>query len=184
MKTPTLHNLRSINASRIVAYMRSAPLPTGCVDRNQSSAEVKLERACRPCRRNRQGAAVVEFAVIAPVFFLVVLGMIEIGRAVMVEQVLTNASREGARAAVLDGATATDVKNQVVDYMKKGGIPAATTDMVTLTPADPASATNGTPVTVTIQIQFSKVTWLPKPWFISGSKNLTSTSVMRREAVQ
>jgi len=119
------------------------------------------------------------------VFFLVVLGMIEIGRAVMVEQVLTNASREGARAAVLDGATVSAVQDKVVTYMKNGGIPAATTDMVSVTP-DPALATttNGTPVTVKIQIQFSKVSWLPTPMFIAGSKNLTATSVMRREAVQ
>ena len=33
--------------------------------------------------------------------------MIEYGRMVMVQQILTNASREGARAAVLDGATTT-----------------------------------------------------------------------------
>ncbi len=110
--------------------------------------------------------------------------MIEIGRAVMVEQVLTNAAREGARAAVLDGSTATGVKDKVVDYMKNGGISAAATDMVTITPTDPASAANGTPVTVTVQVQFSKVTWLPSPWFISGNKYLTASSVMRREAVQ
>ncbi len=86
-------------------HLKIAPLPTGCVGRNQSSGEVKLERACRPCRRNRRGAAVVEFAVVAPVFFLLVFGMIEFGRAIMVQQILTNASREGARVAVLDSPT-------------------------------------------------------------------------------
>ena len=41
---------------------------------------------------------------VAPVLFLIVFGMIEFGRMVMVQQVITNASREGARVAVLDGA--------------------------------------------------------------------------------
>ncbi len=49
---------------------------------------------------NRCGAAAVEFAIVAPVFFLLVIGMIEIGRALMVQQVLINASRVGARQAV------------------------------------------------------------------------------------
>ena len=38
-------------------------------------------------------------------FFMLVFGMIEFGRAIMVEQILTNAAREGARVAVLDSAT-------------------------------------------------------------------------------
>jgi Flp pilus assembly protein TadG len=124
--------------------------------------------------------------VVAPVFFLLVFGMIEIGRAVMVQQILTNASREGARVAVLDSATPTAsvVKNKVVDYMKNGGISAATTDMVTINPSEPTTAAYGTAVTVTVQIPYSSVTWLPSTWFIAGSKKLTASTVMRRETVQ
>jgi Flp pilus assembly protein TadG len=40
---------------------------------------------------------VTEFAVVAPVFFLMVVGFLEFGRALMVQQVLINASRVGAR---------------------------------------------------------------------------------------
>ncbi len=47
----------------------------------------------------------MEFAVVAPLFLVFVFGMIEYGRMVMVQQVITNASREGARRAVLDGAS-------------------------------------------------------------------------------
>ena len=65
----------------------------------------KLDKPCQSYRKKRRGAAAVEFAVVAPIFLLLVFGMIEYGRMVMVQQVLTNASREGARCAVLDGAT-------------------------------------------------------------------------------
>ncbi len=99
----------------------------------------------------------------------------------MVEQILTNAAREGARVAVLDSATSSGVTSQVTTYLQNAGITGAT---VTINPTSPASATYGQPVTVTVQVQFSNVSWLPHPWFISGSKNLTATSVMRRETVQ
>jgi len=167
-------------------HPEAAPLKWGNIGRNQPSPEVKLERACRPCRRNRQGAAVVEFAIVAPIFFLLVFGMIEGGRAIMVQQILTNASREGARVAVLDSTTPTAslVKSKVVDYMKNGGISTATTNMVTINPSEPTTAAYGTAVTVTVAIPFSSVTWVPSPWFILGSTNLTASTVMRRETVQ
>jgi Flp pilus assembly protein TadG len=141
----------------------------------------KLEKACRPCRRNRRGAAAVEFAFVAPVFFLLVFGMIEFGRAMMVEQILTNASREGARLAILDGSTISSVNTTVTGYLSNVGLSGAT---ITVSP-DPAATTSvyGTPITVTVRIPFANVSWLPTPIFLSG-KTLGASSVMRRETVQ
>jgi Flp pilus assembly protein TadG len=160
-------------------FGRQAPV----VNQIGSESEVKLEKYCRRCRRKRQGAAAVEFAVIAPLFFLMVFGMIEFGRAIMVQQVLTNASREGARIAVLDSQTptATQVTTMVTTYLQNAGISGAT---VTLNPTEPTTAGYGDPVTVSVQIQFSKVTWLPAPWFLGGSTLLKASTVMRRETVQ
>lgn len=61
----------------------------------------------------RSGAAAVEAALVLPLFFLVVMGVIEFGRAFMVAQLLTNAAREGARTAITTGSTNTDVVNKV-----------------------------------------------------------------------
>lgn len=145
--------------------------------------KVKLEGACWLCRRNRQGASAVEFAIVAPVFLLLVFGMIEIGRAIMVQQILTNASREGARLAVLDSQTAlaAEVTSKVTTYLQNSGVTGAT---VTMNPAEPTSAAYGDPVTVTVSVPFSKVSWLPAPWFMSSSAQLKSSTVMRRETVQ
>ena len=52
------------------------------------------------------------------------------------------------------------------------GIAAATKDMVTISPTEPTSATYGAPVTVTVPIPYSSVTWLPSTWFISGKHQL------------
>lgn len=140
----------------------------------------KVEKIYRLCRRNRRGAAVVEFAFVAPVFFLFVFGMIEYGRMVMVQQVLTNASREGARIGVLDGSTTSDVTSAVNTYLSNSSITGST---VTVSPSPPSSAGYGQPVTVTVSVPFDQVSWLPTPMFLGG-KTLTSSTVMRRESVQ
>ena len=142
----------------------------------------KVEKVCRLCRRKRRGAAVVEFAIVAPVFFLLVFGMIEYGRMVMVQQILTNASREGARAAVLDGATSSGVEEKVLNYLTSCSINGADVD---INPPNPASAGYGTGITVTVTVPFSQVSWLPTPMF-PGNQNMTLTanSVMRRESIQ
>lgn len=139
-----------------------------------------LEKLRQVCRKHRKGAAVVEFAVVAPVLFLLIFGMIEFGRMVMVQQVLTNASREGARIAVLDGATTTDVTTAVQNYLAGASVSGAT---ITVTPNPPSSAGYGEPVTVSVSVGFDQVSWLPAPMFLSG-RQLTATSVMRRETVQ
>ncbi len=135
----------------------------------------------RRLRGLRLGAATVEFALVAPLFFLLVFGMVEFGRMVMIQQVITNASREGARKAVLDGSSSTSVKNAVVTYMSNGGVTISTSN-VTINPTDPASAPAGNPVTVTVSVPFSQVSWLPSPMFL-GSRQMTASTVMRREAV-
>lgn len=121
----------------------------------------------------------MEFAIVAPVFVLLLFGMIEYGRCVLVQQMLTNASREGARQAVLDGATAADVQAVVDNYLTSAAISGAT---MTVTP-DPETATFGTPITVTVSVPFSQVSWLPSPMFL-GNTTLSASSVMRRESVQ
>ena len=142
--------------------------------------KTKLDNSCRLCRRKRIGAAAVEFAIVAPVFFLMVLGMIEIGRAVMVQQIITNASREGARQAVLDGATATTVTAFVNTYLTNASMPTAA---VTFPQGDPENASFGNPVEVNVSLPFSQVSWLPTPMYLGG-ENLNASTVMRRETVQ
>jgi Flp pilus assembly protein TadG len=139
-----------------------------------------LEKLCRICRRKRRGVAVVEFAVVAPLFFLLVFGMIEFGRMVMVQQVITNASREGARIGVLDGATTADVTTAVNNYLTSASVHGAT---VTVAPNPPSSAGYGAPVTITVSVNFNQVSWLPSPMFLGG-QNLSAVAVMRRETIQ
>jgi hypothetical protein len=166
--------------STAVANMLSFVWQAAAFGASVRPAKDKLERPCRLFRRNRRAAAAVEFAIVAPIFFLLVLGMIEYGRMVMVQQVITNASREGAREAVLDGATVASVTSTVNEYLTTGSISGAT---VTVDPNPLSDAEFGDPVTVTVSIPFDQVSWLPSPMYLGG-RTMTASTVMRRESVQ
>ena len=139
-----------------------------------------MHKVCRSFRKQR-GAAAVEFAVVAPIFVLLLFGMIEYGRMVMVQQMLTNATREGARRAVVDGTTTASVRTTVQDYLTGGNI-TVNDDEISVNP-DPTTAAFGDPVTVSLTVPFSRVSWLPSPMFL-GKANMSASSVMRRESVQ
>src|SRR3974390_1590511 len=66
----------------------------------------------------RRGASAVEFAVVAPFFFLLVLGLIEFGRALMVQHMLNNAARIGARVATIEGKANSDVTTAINTAMQ------------------------------------------------------------------
>jgi Flp pilus assembly protein TadG len=138
-----------------------------------------FETSTRRVRKRRRGAAAVEFAVVLPVFVILVFGMIEYGRMVMVQQVITNASREGARGAVLDGATTSSVQTAVTNYLTSAKVNGGSTAVS----PDPTTAASGDPITVTVSIPFSAVSWLPSPMYLGG-KTLSASTTMRRESVE
>lgn len=116
--------------------------------------------------------------------------MIEFGRMVMVQQIITNCSREGARVAVLDGAKTDQVESAVNNYLTNASISGG---IVSVSPDPPDSASYGDPVAVTVSVPFDQVSWLGKPMSVGSSgsvlpygrgMNLSATTVMRRETVQ
>jgi Flp pilus assembly protein TadG len=50
----------------------------------------------------RRGQALVEFALVIPIFLLVLVAIFDLGRAVFAYNTLTNAAREGARTAIVN----------------------------------------------------------------------------------
>lgn len=136
-----------------------------------------LMRASRS--RKRRGVAAVEFAIVSPFLILLVFGIIECGRAIMVQQVLTNASREGARRAILEATTTSEVTTIVSDYLTNGSIAGAT---VTVSPTPLSSAGFGDPVTVTVSVPYDQVSWIPS-WFMGG-RTLSASTQMHADRLQ
>jgi hypothetical protein len=55
-------------------------------------------------RGQRSGQAMVEFALVAPIFFFLIFAIIEGGRFILYYETLNNATREGARYAIVNGS--------------------------------------------------------------------------------
>ena len=53
-------------------------------------------------RQDRRAQGLVEFALVFPVFLLIMFGLFDIGRAVFAFNEITNAAREGARLAIVN----------------------------------------------------------------------------------
>lgn len=159
---------------------RAAALPAPSASGGGSSpSSIPVRRRAVDLRRipsRRRGAVAVEAAVVTPLLMFFALAMIDYGRLVMVQQILTNASREGCRVAVVSGATTSQVTTQVNEYLAGANLAGATTE---LTPSSPGSAAEGTPITVTVSVPFSQVAWMPSLFL--NTTTVTANATMRRD---
>ena len=144
---------------------------------------------CRPS--SRRGAAAVEFAVIAPLLFMLIFGMIEIGRAIMVAQIVVNASREGCRQATLSSKTVAEVVTWTTQYLNSAGVSSTAIASTALYDEDGNAITNlsnisaGDPVRMTVTVNFAQLTWLPAGFAMSvmpQGAQITASTTMRKEA--
>jgi Flp pilus assembly protein TadG len=79
-------------------------------------SHLRRRTAARP-RPLRGGTAVVELAIVLPVFLMIVLGIVEFGRAIMVGQSLTSGARHGARQAIAAGSTNSSVERGIKEFL-------------------------------------------------------------------
>ena len=59
----------------------------------------------RSDRRRSHGQALVEFALVIPIFLILLMAVFDLGRAVFAYNSVTNAAREGARLAIVNQTT-------------------------------------------------------------------------------
>ena len=72
---------------------------------------------------DKDGQSLIEFALVLPILLLVLFGITEFGRAILVKNVLHTASREGARlAAVSPVGDSLSVKARVVEVLEAASI--------------------------------------------------------------
>jgi len=129
--------------------------------------------------RKHSGQSMVEFAVLAPIFFLLLLGTIDLGRAVYIYNAISDAAREGTRAAIpFDNPLPTNAQVVAAVQSKLGGGFTLTQDPCSggpVTSACPAAPTDpntgyiwyssGIGTTgrgkVTVKISFLFQPWIP-----------------------
>jgi Flp pilus assembly protein TadG len=134
-----------------------------------------------------RGQALVELALALPMMLVMIFGAVEFGTALYDKAVVTNASREGARAGIvattprLNDRGIQDVaskysKSHLLNY--KNG--ATDTAVTTITPAL-ASRTSGVLMTVTVTYTYNSFL-LPKfLQSMAGGFKLDASTVMRME---
>jgi Flp pilus assembly protein TadG len=66
--------------------------------------------------KNQRGGSLVEFAVIAPLLFVILFGIVEFGLILYNKAVLTNGSREGARYGIVTSNSLSAVTTVVENY--------------------------------------------------------------------
>ncbi|HLB43628.1 MAG TPA: TadE/TadG family type IV pilus assembly protein [Gammaproteobacteria bacterium] len=126
----------------------------------------------------KRGTAALEFAVIVPIFLILVIGSIEIGWALYIQNALIDASRLGARLAVTQGASAETISISVSNYMQN--MLASPTGIVVTTTPDPASAIRGTPIVVTVTLPYDVTVTLIPP-IIMHNVVLEAQTTMNKE---
>src|SRR2546425_624963 len=90
----------------VVVRTQLATPASSTVDRINAPRRGRV--VARPHRRGcRDGVSMVEFALLAPTGFLLLLGIVVVGIVVTNLVQLTNAARDGARAAAICGSVAT-----------------------------------------------------------------------------
>jgi len=135
-------------------------------------------------RGNRDGNALVEFALVLPLLLLVFAGIVDFGFLFQRYEVLTNAVREGARIAVLPSSYSdTVIQQRVTSYVTAGlGSSAG------LTVAAPVRSTAGglSTVRVAATLNYDYIILGPIVNLVTGSAwassiSLNAVSVMRTE---
>lgn len=149
---------------------------------------------CATSAPSRSGVATVEFAIVAPFLLILIFGIWEIGRAITVTQDLTNAAREGARLASIQGyydpSTSTvtkyyasDVTTRVRNYMTGAGYSSANLTNLSVNCAkvasdgtlsnnyDPSSGGRLDHFRITVSVNYGDICWgVFQPFFVSTSK--------------
>lgn len=85
----------------------------------------------RPRRTRRDGAQLVELAMVLPVFFLLILGGIEFGRLLFLRHSAEQAAYEACRVAVVPGATLAMVRQRGLEILTATGLRFSQIDLVT-----------------------------------------------------
>src|SRR5215212_3879606 len=125
-------------------------------------------RSRRPNLARDSGVALVEFALIAPVLFLVLFAILDFGRALNYWQDATHLTAEGARYAAGDSAELKNGSNSVTTPLK----------IRVLFPNGGAS-TAGQPVKVTACFKFK---WLPILNLVETTIRTDSTMRLEKNA--
>jgi Flp pilus assembly protein TadG len=140
---------------------------------------------------DKRGTSVAELAICLPLLLMIVFGIIEFGFILYDKAMITNASREGARAGIVfhhpGRISVADITDVVTDYCRDHlvslGNPSNAVEVAVVPGSDP-----GDPLTVTVTYRYTFLVLPNLRALVSGSSGslpggitLTAQTVMRLE---
>jgi Flp pilus assembly protein TadG len=150
-------------------------------------------------QQGRRGAAVVEFAILAPFLVSLIIGMCELGRAVMVKDILTNSARMGCRTGATLGKGYQDIISDVDAILTASNISttyatitiqtaaytgtSTTPSWASFTTVTSSTAYNPNPldkISVKVSIPVADVLWF-SPYFMSSTSIESELMIMLRQ---
>jgi Flp pilus assembly protein TadG len=146
-----------------------------------------------PNAAKRRGAAVAEFAIVAPILVMCLMGMIELSRGIMVKVMLSDAARKGCRTGIQRDKQNSDIRFDCIDIMRDnkfdstkfnpdsiGSITIIVTDPNGISLADVLDAPSGTKVSVQVSIPVSSTTWVPNVFLTVGALESETVVMMKQ----
>ena len=134
--------------------------------------------------KDQKGAAFIEFTIIFPLLMVLIFGIVEFGLILYDQQVITNASREGARAGIVardPRLDSTGIKAVVNNYTQNRLISFASIPEAPETKVNASGNSFGNDLSVTVSYDYE---FLVLPKFVeslTGDIHLTARSVMKYE---
>lgn len=130
--------------------------------------------------RGEDGAMTVEFALLLPILVMLIAGILEFGLTLYLQEVITNASREAARAGIVIGdprPTAEEVMNVALTYLTNFGVSCE----ISCVSVTGAQGNSGDDLTVRVDLPYH---FMMLPSFIDGfvgEITLRAATTMKQE---
>jgi Flp pilus assembly protein TadG len=124
--------------------------------------------------RSQRGVAMVEAAIVTPIFLLLLFGIVDLGRYVWTRHVIVMAAAEGGRMAVINEISNAEIEDAVRNYAINGGITLVIDPVVS---PSPRVASQQATVTVTAR----GFEFLVLPGFVAdfaGIRDITATATV------
>lgn len=142
--------------------------------------QIYQSRLGRGAKSRRRGAALIEFALIAVIFFTMLLGMIQFGIYQSTSNTLWNLSREGARFATVSNPSDDAIRQHVNDIAPPNVNIRNLSIDVSPPVTSPATRASGDSVTVTLNYNMADKIIFPEVGRLLN-QNYVSSSTMRVE---
>lgn len=148
--------------------------PSRCLVRAQRGSRVGAER----------GVIALEFVLVFPFLMLVLFGIIDVSLLLCDKAVITNASREAARAGVvvrIPQLSVTQISNVALSYTQQNLVTGGTATTPTVTVDQSGGTSPGSPLTVTVTYQYQGLVVGSAFSSLTGPVTLTATTAMNYE---